>query len=650
MFDRAEAQQLRRDLGVDALVGKHTTLLDLTRAIQRIAPTIKHRATFADLAFAAWLENHARTVNDAAALLEVYLARNLPRRAGDLPPDQLLAAAYVTSALRDVLTRLLPTSLAEVRELDTSRQLALVYAWDHLFLNAMSPLHLLGAPPREPTEIAGVAGLLVESMWNPWSAPADVEVEGLWQDGAPTIAKLLTSLWLINLPVHEIPADANARSLNHMVALCCTLRASPPPAPLLFAFTHAALTCLFRAGYGEGDPTQALAAVGDLVAEMMQRAFPAYATPRPRKAREGLPRIGYVSTNFRAHAVAFYMANRIVARDRTRFHVTTFVLGPKRDAMTLEIAQASDQVVQLPRALDYGAVAQAIASADLDLLIFVDLGMELATYLIAGLHLAPRQIVMMGHAASSGLPTVSTYLSGDHEADDAQRFYRERLVRLPDLGAAQHPPPPPAGSVTRADLKIPADAVVFVSCANALKHGVDRDDLLAEILARAPNAWVVLKPFFNTAEIDQRVSQRIRAAAERRGVADRLVIVPPLASVAGVMDLYALADVQLDTFPFGGWTTNLESIFAGLPIVTQDGAAGRSRWGARLLRLVGIEHGIAADAASYVDAAVRLAEDAELRASIRETLAAARSIVFSPSRTQPAFEAALQAILDDETG
>jgi len=650
MFDRADAEQLSRDLKVDELIGRHETLRDLTRALQVVVPKVEHRAAFTDLAFAQWLEKHARTVDDAATILELYLARNLPRRAGDLPPDQLLAAAYFTSALRDVLTRLLPASIQALRELGVSRQLALVYAWDHLFLNAMSPLHLLGAPARETPEVAGVVGLLVESMWRPWSAPADVNPAGVWQDGAPTIAKLLTSLWLINLPVHEIPADANARSLAHIVALCGTLRATPPAAPFLFAFTHAALTTLFRAGYGEGDPTEALAAVGDLVAEMMQRSFPAFAAPRPRRPLPAVPRIGYVSTNFRAHAVSFYMANRIIQRDRSRFHVTTFLLGPKRDAMSLEIAAASDQFVPLPHALDYGAVAKAIASADLDLLIFPDLGMELATFLIAGLHLAPRQIVMMGHAASSGLPTVSTYLSGDHEADDAQRFYRERLVRLPDLGAAQVPPPAPMGSVTRETLKIPGDAVVLVSCANAFKHGASRDELLVEILARVPNAWLVLKPFFSAAEIDPRITQRIRTAAERRGVGDRLVIVPPLESVGAVMDLYALADLQLDTYPFGGWTTNLESIHAGLPIVTQEGATGRSRWGARLLRLAGVERGIASDATSYVEEAVTLAGDAALRTSIRERLATARSLVFSPSRTQLAYEAALQAVLDDETG
>ena len=61
------------------------------------------------------------------------------------------------------------------------------------------------------------------------------------------------------------------------------------------------------------------------------------------------------------------------------------------------------------------------------------------------------------------------------------------------------------------------------------------------------------------------------AAARDAGVADRLLIVPPLEHGRDLMDFLAMSDIQLDTYPYGGWTTNMEAVYAGLAIVTQEG-------------------------------------------------------------------------------
>ena len=54
------------------------------------------------------------------------------------------------------------------------------------------------------------------------------------------------------------------------------------------------------------------------------------------------------------------------------------------------------------------------------------------------------------------------YLSGDFEGPKAQKHYREKLVRLPNLGAAQLPPlAPSAGKMKRQDFGLPDDASTF---------------------------------------------------------------------------------------------------------------------------------------------------------------------------------------------
>src|SRR5262249_20476351 len=184
------------------------------------------------------------------------------------------------------------------------------------------------------------------------------------------------------------------------------------------------------------------------------------------------------------------------------------------------------------------------------------------------------------------------------------------------------------------------------STAHGIKHPPERDALLVDILRSAPAAHIALKPYFAADRVDRRFGDRLGGAARAAGVADRLHILPPLARAAGVLGLLAVSDVLLDTYPFGGWTTSLEALWAGLPIVTQEGVLGRSRWGAALLRALAIDDGIAADERGYVAEAVRFAADAALRTRLRARLApGARAAFFDGPAAPPAAEAALLDLL-----
>jgi protein O-GlcNAc transferase len=636
--DNAEPRAWANECGARTLGGSHDTLASLGAALRARTDRSSERGVFADLAFASWLELHPASLVDVILLARETVQRGFPRNAGAVPRRELIANAHLSSAMRATLARVLRGDLTPLPEAGI---LGLLHLWDATFCHSLSPLHLAGLGTRscDPS-----ASLLVRSMFEPFAAPDDLDLAAIWRGNESLATKLLLAVWALALPAHEVDARSVARVVKNATALCTAMTATPLPPPLAFGMSYVVCAALFRCAYHDIEHQPALAAAGDFVSSMMRRHLPAFATPRPRRPVGDRPRIGYVSTNFRAHPVTRYMGARLFDRS-TAHHVTTFVLGTRRDELTARVIAASDRSISLPNALDYAAIARAIVAEDLDLLIFTDVGMDLPTYLLAGLHLAPRQIVMMGHAASSGMPSITHYIGGDHEAESAQRSYRETLIRLPSLGCAQLPPVAPAGTLTRASLGIPDDAVVFVNCSNAIKHVAERDDLLAEILERCPNARLVLKPFFAASEVDPRITDRIVAAARRRGVADRLVIVPPVAGVGEVMDLYALADIQLDTYPFGGWTTNLEALHAGLPLVTREGDFARNRMGAAMLRELGITDGIATTDRELVDAAVRLGTDAALRASLRERILAGRSRFFAPNGSQPAYEMTLAELL-----
>ena len=72
---------------------------------------------------------------------------------------------------------------------------------------------------------------------------------------------------------------------------------------------------------------------------------------------------------------------------------------------------------------------------------------------------------------------------------------------------------------------------------------------------------------------------------------------------------FSLADLFLDTFPYNAHSTAIDSIWAGVPIVTLTGKSFASRVGASLLNTLNLKNLISYDFLSYEEKAIELATD-----------------------------------------
>jgi hypothetical protein len=558
-------------------------------------------------------------------------ARGTLPNTGALSPAAREPAGRAVAALREHLLRLVRAG--QLEPLALPHAIAAIYVWDKIFTNPLSVANLV-----VPAAVGGDVDPIARALTEPF--PPRMSDAGALVAAQPTaLTKLLAAMWLVNVPQNAVSAADRERFVAHAISICAVL----PPLTMAVAapLAHALTVNAFRASYGGGNTAPALDAIGRFIAATVQQHYPSFATRPPPRARGGKLRIGYVSSYFRRHAVSSYMANRVLCRDRDRFEVVMFAIGAKQDEVTRELAASADRFVELePFPLE--RAAHAIASADLDVLVHCDIGMDLPTHLLAGLYLAPRQVALMGHATTTGMPTITHYLGGDHEPADAQAHYTERLVRLPLCGAAQRPAPPASRTWTRAELGIPDDAIVLANFGHALKHGAARDALYAEILARVPRAHLVMKPFFSDDDHDPAFEARLRA------LGPRVILVPRLERADDLPGLYSVVDIQLDTFPFGGWTTNLDALHAGVPIVTQEGDTGRGRWGWRFLEACGVEIGRARTDREYVEAAVRLATDDALRRRVKTHIRGSSGRFFDGLIAQPLYEQTLFDIIDIE--
>ena len=599
-------------------------------------------------------------VNDDKILWKIIedwqVYRYMPGRSGGLPVKEAQALLDFSHMLRmKIHEYLVGTPLSQMTVLEGKQEASLINVWWHVFFNCFSILNLQGDSRIlqqeyekellvDDFEKSTYTRLLLASLYYPFNAEKfDIDMITLWnKSNIPNCYKVILSFWLTNMPYYSI----EERQRQRLLKTGADLRNITIPPVFFDSMVNHISNSFWLASYAGGNNVASLSAFGDFIGLHMSRLYPQYSSCQHQQGRKGdKVRIGYISKCFYHQSVSYYMVNRVIHHDKDKFEVYVFALGERYDDMTKVFSEHSNVFQRFTKEVKLQTIAQSIVDAKLDILIYTEIGMDPQTYMLAGMQLAPIQCALVGHGTTTGLPTIQYYISGDFEPSDAYFHYREKLIRLPNLGAAQYPPP--LGSCmtsTRKDWKIPEDAILFVSCANGIKHVPERDVILVEILKKVPNACIAIKPY-NSYDTGHLMDTRIMAVAKEAGVEKRLFIVPPLKHVG---PLLAIADIQLDTFPYGGWTTNMEALYMGLPIVTQEGDLARSRWGAHMLRALGISEGIANNADEYVEWAVRFAGDLELRKHVKgKIIKQVRDVLFNGAEAQLAYEEVLLKIITE---
>ncbi len=128
-----------------------------------------------------------------------------------------------------------------------------------------------------------------------------------------------------------------------------------------------------------------------------------------------------------------------------------------------------------------------------------------------------------------------------------------------------------------------------------------------------PNSYFLIKGLSDKESIKSFFDQ----IAEAEGVdGDRLRFLPDAPSEAVHRANLGIADVVLDTYPYNGATTTLETLWMGIPLVTRVGQQFAARNSYTMMINVGVTEGIAWTDAEYVEWGVRLGKDPALRQQI----------------------------------
>ncbi len=334
-------------------------------------------------------------------------------------------------------------------------------------------------------------------------------------------------------------------------------------------------------------------------------------------------RIGYVSPDFCAHSVAYFVAPVFAHHDKGRFELFAYYNHHFDDAVTKRLRGYCDHwrtILGCPDA----TVAAMIRQDQIDILIDLAGHTAHSRLLVFARKPAPVQVSWIGYPNTTGLSAMD-YRISDRFADPPEltdRFHTEQLVRLPEcFSCFQAPEQAPEV----AELPALKNSYVTFGCFNnPAKISPPVIALWAQLLQAVPGARLCLKsPRLGSPALQQSV----RKAFDDLGIPSRrLSLFGSSPSQQEHLAHYNRVDIALDSFPYNGTTTNCDALWMGVPVVTLAGNTHAARVGVSQMTNLGLPELIAADTAEYLAIAKHLAADLArlqgLRTGLRQRMSA----------------------------
>lgn len=355
-------------------------------------------------------------------------------------------------------------------------------------------------------------------------------------------------------------------------------------------------------------------------------------------------RVGFASAFFHTGTCGRYFKSWITDLDSERFEIFVYHLWPGMDEVAQAIAARADHFRTFAANRSRpSVVAPAIRDDALDVLVYTELGMDVTTFGLAALRLAPRQYAAWGHPVTTGHATIDAFFScAVMEGADAQTHYTEPLILLPGIGTRyERPSLPTPGS--REQFSLPAERTLLLCPQSLWKIHPDNDRLFGEILAADPRAMLVFFGGWHPAPID-RFMQRLKLTLDGFGIPirERTRVLPQVGH-DDYLRINMLCDAMIDTLHWSGGNSSLDALACSLPVVTLPGAFMRGRQSAGMLSLLGVPELIAGDRADYMAIAARLSADVAWRRDLAQRIGAAQALLFDVPDAVERLQQLLQA-------
>jgi protein O-GlcNAc transferase len=322
-------------------------------------------------------------------------------------------------------------------------------------------------------------------------------------------------------------------------------------------------------------------------------------------------RIGYVSPDFRRHCQAFFTIPLLSHHDHSKFEIICYADVSKMDHVSREIQKYSDGWKSTVGMSD-AQVAQMIRADQVDVLVDLTMHMSAAKPLVFARKPAPVQVAWLAYPGTTGIAAMDYRLTdpyldpaGSYDAD-----YAEKSFRLPHTFWCYDPlkREPPVNS-----LPAMSNGFITFGCLNNFCKLTDPTlALWSKVLGAIPTSrLILLAPL----------------GLHRQKVLDQLKVQPDRVEFLAFqprpqyLQTYHRIDLGLDTFPYNGHTTSLDSLWMGVPVVSLMGKTVVSRAGFSQTSNLGLADELVAKTDDqFVEIAKKLSGDLNHLNQLRSTL------------------------------
>ena len=342
-----------------------------------------------------------------------------------------------------------------------------------------------------------------------------------------------------------------------------------------------------------------------------------------KKPKKEKIRIGYYSADFKNHPVSMLMVELFELHDKNKFDTYAFSFGDDdQSQLRQRLTKSFNQFIDT-QAMSDREVAELSRKLEID--IAVDLGglTKNSRTGIFAYRAAPIQVNYLGYPGTLGAGYMD-YLIADKTLipSDHQKFYTEKIAYLPhtymvddSTRIASH------RQFSKQEFGLPENAFIFCCFNNAYKFNPQIIECWANILKAADNSvlWIAEN---NSIFKENLIAEFYKYKIER----SRIIFASRVESAADHLARHTLADLFLDTQPYGAHTTAIDALKSGVPVITLIGQSFASRVAASLLNAIGLPELIMTTQVDYENLAINLARDPEKIAAIKNKLAKNRLI------------------------
>ncbi len=350
-------------------------------------------------------------------------------------------------------------------------------------------------------------------------------------------------------------------------------------------------------------------------------------TPPKRKENKKI-RLAFISRFFTQHTIGKLMQGIIANFPRDDFELILLSLVHSNEEMGIEIRETVDEYY--PLSGEASSLKEYIAGLNIDCLVYTDVGMDITTYLLSLVRMAPMQCVMWGHPVTTGSNTIDYFIScEDMETPNSDKHYTEKLLRFRALPTYYHKCSIQENPKERRDFGLPQENRLYIAPQSLFKFHPDFDPVIAGVLRKDPKGRFVLITGVKDVWAKQLMKRFYKHMPD---VMSRVLFLPGL-SREDFINVISLCDVMLDTFPFGGGNTTFEGLSIGQPIITLPGEFMRGRITYACYKQMGILDCVASNIEDYIEKSVAIASNPSYREELKNRILDKNDLIFE----NPAF-------------